>query len=137
MSNITISNVDLGSIVLTASPMEFQNDTVTVAANTTLLEGTILARDSSTGNLVPFVKGGSTNENGIPKTVLTYEVANETGAPVNSPVRVPLKASVRKQRLVIQADGDASNVDAPVVDQLRDYGITPVDTLDLSVLDNQ
>jgi len=137
MANITIENVDLGSVLLKSSPIGFRDDTLTVGATTTLAEGTILARDSGTGKLIAFVKGGVTADNGIPKTVLTYAVANEGGAPADSPVRVPAVASVRKQRLIIAADGDATNVDDAVIDQLRDYGITPIDVDDLSILDNQ
>lgn len=137
MANINITNVDLGSVLLKASPLEFREDTLIVAATTTLVEGTILARDSVSLKLVAYIKGGVTNENGIPKTVLTYDVANATGAPVDNAVRVPALASVRKQRLVIDADGDDTNIDAAVIDQLRDYGITPINADDKSVLDNQ
>lgn len=137
MPNSTITNVDLGNVLLKSSQIGFQADQLTIPANTVYAEGTILARDSSTGMLIAFVKGGSTNDNGVPKTVLTYEAANATGAPVQTPVRVPVTAKVRKQLLIIVADGDATNVDKAVEDQLRDYGIHPVDVQDLSTLDNQ
>ena len=45
--------------------------------------------------------------------------------------------SYRKERLVIDADGDDSNIDAAVIDQLRDYGLTPIDVQELGILDNQ
>lgn len=137
MNNITITNVDLGNVLMKSSAVGFQPDELTVPATTTILEGTILARDSVSGRLIPFVKGGTTNENGIPKTIVSYDVVNSTGSPVNTPVRVPVTAKVRKQLLIIQADGDASNVDKAVEDELRDYGIHPVDVQDLSTLDNQ
>jgi len=38
---------------------------------------------------------------------------------------------------VIDADGDASNVDAVVIDQLRDYSLVPVDVDELNILGNQ
>lgn len=134
---ITIENVDQGSVLLKSSEIGFQPDVLVVPANTTYLEGTILARDSVSGNLVAFVSGGTSNENGIPKTVLSYAVANDTASSVDQPVRVPVTAKVRKERLVIAADGDASNVTKAVEDQLRDYGIHPVNVDDLSLLDNQ
>lgn len=137
MANITITNVDLGNVLLKSSSIGFNSDTLTVPANTTYAEGTILARDSSTQNLVVFVKGGTSNQNGIPKTILSYEVANTTAGSVNTPVRVPVTSKVRKQRLIIHADGDDSNIDKTVEDQLRDYGIDPVDVQDLATLDNQ
>jgi len=134
---ITITNVDLGSIFLQSFAIGFENDTLTVPANTTISEGTILARDSVSGNLVPFVTDGSTNENGIPKTVISYDVVNGTTSAVNQAVRVPVTAKVRAQRLIIQADGDNSNVTAAVKDQLRDFGIHPIAVDDESILDNQ
>lgn len=135
--SITVTNVNIGSVLLKSSEVGFEDATLTIPANTTYSEGLILARDSTTGHLIAFVKGGSTNGNGTPKTVLTYEVANATSASVNQAVRVPVTAKVRRQRLIIQADGDNSNVDAPVVDQLRDFGIHPIAVDDESILDNQ
>ena len=100
-----------------------------------MAEGTILARDSVSGLLVIFVKGGSTNENGIPKAVITYElVAAGAG---DFPVRVLVSGSVRKERLIIDADGDATNIDAAVMDQLRDYSIVAIDVSELNIQDNQ
>lgn len=137
MSNSTITNVNQGSVLLEAGPVDFQSDELTIAATTTVLEGTILARDSATGLMVVFVAGGSTDDNGIPKSVITYAVENTTAAPVNVAVRIPISAKVRKNRLVIASDGDDSNVDKAVLDQLRDYGIFATEVDDLSTLDNQ
>jgi len=133
MSNLTITNVDVGSVILKDG--EFRDDLLTVGGAVTVLEGTILARDSVSLKLVPFVKGGATNENGIPKAVLTYAVTS-TGAG-DVPVRDMVSGSVRAERLVIDADGDASNVDAAVIDQLRDYSLISIDVQELSILDNQ
>jgi hypothetical protein len=114
---------------------EFRDDVLTFAGADTFVKGTILARDNVSGKLVLFVKGGATNENGIPKAVLTYGV--ERAGAGDEAVRVLVKGRVRKDRLVIDADGDDSNIDETVCDQLRDYGITPVDTQQLAQLDNQ
>ena len=137
MANITILNVDLGSVLLKSSEIGFADDTLTIAATTTLAEGTILARDSVSGKLVAFVKAGITNEDGIPKTVLTYDVANTTAGVLDFSIRAPSTASVRKQRLIIAADGNDSNVDAAVIDQLRDFGIFAIAVDDETILDNQ
>jgi hypothetical protein len=83
---------------------------------------------------VLFVKGGATNQNGIAKAVLAHRLVN-TGAG-DLPARVIVKGEVIKERLVIDADGDASNIDRAVIDGLRDYGIQPVSTKQLAVLDN-
>lgn len=135
--NMTVKNVDRGSVLVNENPEHFADDTLTVAATTTLSAGTILARDSVTGKLIAFVKGGSTNGNGIPKTVLTYDVTNSTGAPADFAVRVPTAGTARLDKLIIAADGDNSNVDKAVIDQLRDYSVITVDNDELSVLDNQ
>lgn len=133
MANIRIENVDIGSVGLGGA--EFRDNLLTFAGAATVAEGTILARDSVSGKLIPFVKGGSTNEDGIPKAVITYDVT-AAGAGDES-VRAMVSGSVRKERLIINADGDGSNVDAAVLDQLRDYGIVAVDVTELGGLDNQ
>lgn len=133
MANITTTNVDIGNVIL--QDADFRDDLLTFGGAGTVVEGTILARDSVSGNLVPFVKGGTTNENGIPKAIVTYDVG-ATGAG-DVPVRVGVAGKYRKERLVIDADGDASNVDNVVIDQLRDYGLTPIDVDELNILDNQ
>ena len=133
MANPVITNNDLGSVVLESG--DFRDELLTLAGADVMAEGRILARDSVSLKLVIVVKGGATNENGIPKAILTY-AATATGAG-DIPVRVAVSGSFRKERLIIDADGDASNIDAAVIDQLRDYGLVPVDVQELSILDNQ
>lgn len=137
MPNITTTNIDNGSVLFQAEQSVFNDRTLTLGASTTALEGTILALDTSTLKLVPFVKGGTTNGNGVPSTVLTYAVTNPAGAPADVAVRVPGNAKVYTSRLVIAADGDNTNVDAVVINQLRDFSIIPVESTDLTVYDNQ
>lgn len=133
MSNIAIQNNDLGNVIL--EDVRFEDGLLTFGGAGTVVAGTILARDSVSLLYVPFVKGGVVNENGIPKAVLTYDVT-ATGAG-DVPMRALVNGRVRKERLIIDADGDGSNVDAAVLDQLRDYSITALSVKDLSVLDNQ
>ncbi len=133
MANLTITNNDIGSEILEGA--RFQDDTLTLAGADTIAPGTILARDSTSSKLVLFVKGGTTNENGIPKVILTHEVVS-TGAG-DSPVRVGVTGKYRKERLIIDADGDDSNIDAVVKDQLRDYGLVPLNVQELNDYDNQ
>lgn len=132
MANITITDNDLNSPVLEGA--DFRDDTLTFAGADTFVPGTILARDSVSLKLVPFVKGGVTNGNGIPKAILTYEVS-ATGAG-DVPVRAAVAGKYRKEKLVIDVDGDDSNVDAAVIDQLRDYGLTPINVDELNIADN-
>ena len=133
MSNVTITNNDIGSVILEEG--KFRDDLLTVAGAVTVLEGTILARDSVSLKLVPYVIGGSTNENGIPKAILTYPVTS-TGAG-DEAVRDMVSGSVRANRLVVDADGDASNITAAILDQLRDYSLVSIDVQELNILDNQ
>ena len=133
MANSTITNNDLGSVILQNG--QFRDDLLTLGGAVTVLEGTILARDSVSLKLVPYVKGGVTNENGTPKAVLTYEVVSAGAGDV--PVRDMISGSVRANRLVIDADGDATNVDNAVLDELRDYSLVSIDVSELNILDNQ
>ena len=132
MSNITITNLNVGNVILKSG--EFEDNALTFAGAATIKSGTILARDSVSLKLVPFVKGGVTNENGIPKAVISYEVI-ATGAG-DIQVRVLISGVVRKELLVIDADGDDTNVDAKVRDQLRDYNIDVVNVDELANVDN-
>lgn len=129
----TVTNVDLGSVVLGYD--EYSDELLTFAGAGTVVEGTILARDSVSLKLVPYVKGGSTNENGIPKAIVTYDV--EAAGAGDEPIRALIAGNVRAEKLVIDADGDASNIDAAVLDQLRDYKITAISVEELNILDNQ
>lgn len=133
MADPIITNVDLGNVVL--EDAEFEDGLLEFGGAGTVIAGTILARDSVSLNYVPYVKGGSTNENGIPKAILTYDVT-AAGAG-NEAIRAGISGAYRTQRLVIDADGDATNVDAAVRDELRNYGLVPVDSEQLNILDNQ
>lgn len=133
MANLDITNIDAAGIAL--GECKHRDDTLTLAGADTLAPGTILARDSSTEKLVLYAKGGVTNGNGIPKVVLPYEVVAAGAGDVA--VRVLVAGGVKAGRLIIDADGDASNIDAPVLDQLRAYGIVPTDVSQIGSLDNQ
>lgn len=133
MSNINIEDVNIGSSILCDA--EFRDGLITFGGADTLAPGTILARDSVSLKFVIFVKGGSTNENGIPKAILTHEVVATGSGDV--PARVAISGKFRKERLIIDADGDDSNIDGAVIDQLRDYGLVPVDVTELNIPDNQ
>lgn len=133
MANLTVTNVDLGGVEI--SNAEFRDELLTFAGADDLLAGTILARDSVSGKLVIFVKGDVTNENGIPKAILTYPVSAAGAGDVA--VRAAISGNFNRSNLVIDADGDATNIDGVVVDQLRDYGMIALNTDELNILDNQ
>ena len=93
--------------------------------------GTILARETASGKLVPFVKGGTGGAE-VPNAVLTYDV--EVDAVGDVAIRAMVVGKVRKQRLIIAADGDDSNVDAAVNDGLRQDGSTCIDVAEPRIL---
>ncbi len=132
MANITKTNIDNGSVILQSA--DFRDDLLTAAGAHTFLAGTILARDSTSLKLVPFVKGGATRNNGIPVAILTYAVV-AAGAG-DTPIRAGVVGKYRKERLVIDADGTAANVDNAVMDGLRLYDLIPIDTKELNIYDN-
>ncbi|MEG1884831.1 MAG: head decoration protein [Alistipes sp.] len=130
---MTVTNIDTGSVILVDA--RFSDEVLTLAGAATVKAGTILARDSVTNKLVLFVKGGSTNGNGIPKAIITYEVV-ATGAG-DTAIRAGISGAYRKSRCVIHADGNDTNIDAVVQDQLRDYGLRVASVKELGLLDNQ
>ena len=133
MANLEVTNIDNGSVFIEQG--QFEDGLLTFAGAATVAEGTILAVDSVSLKYVPFVKGGTTNENGIPKAVITYDVtAAGAGDEV---IRAGIQGNVRVDKLIIDADGDGSNVDKAVLDQLRDYAIVARTVTELNSLDNQ
>jgi hypothetical protein len=132
MANIEVTDIDTGSVEIQGG--QFFDELLTLEGADTILKGTILARSSATGKLVLFVAGGNSNENGIPKCVLTYEVVATEASDV--PVRVLVAGTVNRNRLVIDADGDASNVTDAVADKLRDYHIVAVEVSQIGRYDN-
>ena len=131
--NPTIENVDVGSVVVEKGLM--RDDVLTFTGAATYKAGTLLARDSVSKKFIPYVKGGTTNEDGIVKALLTSDVTSTAAGDV--PFRYMMSGAVKKQKLIILADGDDSNVDSVEIDGLRDYGFSVLDVQNLSVLDNQ
>jgi len=132
MANITITSIDDRTPVWKDAVVNA--GVLTLGAADTILEETILAMDSVSLKYVIFVKGGSTNENGIPKGILAQDLT-VTGSG-DSPVRVNVAGEFIKERLIIDADGDDSNIDNAVINQLRDYGMIPRFVDDLNIADN-
>lgn len=127
MPNMTVTDINVRSVAL--KDEVFRDELITFAGADDLAPGTILARDTVSNKLRLFVKGGSTNGNGIPCAVLTYRVV-ATGAG-DLKHRVLISGEVMKQALVIDADGTDVNIDGPVVDALRSRGIVPIEVQSL------
>ncbi|MCP4209828.1 MAG: head decoration protein [Shimia sp.] len=133
MSNPSIIDIDTSAVMLEGGV--FNDELLTFAAAATIKAGTILARSTATGKLVPFVKGGTTAGNGVPKALVTYPVVAAAAGDVS--IRAAMSGKVNAPKLVIAADGDASNVDAAVLDSLRAYGLAPVGVTELNFYDNK
>ncbi len=131
MGDPIITNNDNGSVILEGQADRF--DTFTAPASI-VLAGTLLARLVATDKLVVFVKGGAGGAE-VPKAVLTYQVDGGAGGDVQ--ITSFVDGKVNLNRLVISADGDASNIDAVVIDQLQDYGIVALPAKQLNIQDNQ
>lgn len=130
---MTVTNCDTGNVIL--SNTQFDDGLLTFTGAGTVKSGTLLARDSVSGKFVPFVKGGTTNGNGIVKAIMTYDVT-AAGAGDKS-IRPAIAGEFRKERLIIAADGNATNVDAAVLDAMRDYGLVAISVKQLAAYDNQ
>jgi hypothetical protein len=132
MPNMTITEIDQGGVVIGDSV--YSDETLVFAAEHTYLKGTIFARHDSNNKLIPFVPGGSSNGNGTPKVVLDYEVSRASAG--DTPCRALVAGKVRQDKLVIDEDGDGSNITPAILDQLRDYGIVTQPVAQLAAFDN-
>lgn len=134
MVNPVITNVDIGNGVIVRGPM--RDELLTFAGAGTVLHMSLVARDTTTDKLVPYVKAGVTQGNGVVHGIITTGDVVAAGAG-DVPVRLMQSGEVILERIIIDADGDNSNVDFVEVDGLRDRLITSKSHQDLSVLDNQ
>lgn len=129
MPNYESVSIDLGSVELEGG--KFRDEYLTAAGAATFKKGTILARSSATGKLVPFATGGA-NGSGTPTAVLTYEVI-AAGAG-DTAIRALVSGEVNRQRLIIHADGNGTNVTSAVVDGLRDFNIVATDVQQIAAV---
>lgn len=134
MANITITNVDTGSVELREG--EFQDTTITFAGADVYAPGTLLAVLTA-APAGPFVlwANGAADGSEIPTGVLTYEL-EATGAG-DEPARVLVSGTVNLSRLIEDATGTGANIDDENIRQLQDVGITALSTEQLARLDNQ
>lgn len=132
MANITITSNDFDCPVLEGAV--FRDELLTFTGAGTVVAGTILARDSVSLKMVPYVKGGATNENGIIKALVTYDVVAAGAGDVA--IRSCISGKMRLEKLVIDADGDGTNIDAAVIDELIARTLVPVSVTELNIADN-
>ncbi len=119
MSAYTTRDFDPRQIGLTDCRREAESVTFTGAG--TYKAGTLLARDTSTQKLVPFVKGGTTNGNGVVRGILDEDRTASGAGDLQS--RVILSGNVSFDDILIYADGNNSNIDHNVKDGLAVFEI--------------
>lgn len=120
-----------GTTELTVGGLTF---TVTDGATDFIVGDKFSLTVAADGKMVPFATDGAGGAQ-IPLQIMGYEVV-AAGAG-NVPVRPGISGSYKLERLVIAADGDASNVTDAIVDQLRHFGLIPLNFTELNQLDNQ
>jgi hypothetical protein len=131
--NMKVENVNIGSVILGEPQhrdyaLTFAAGPVAPATEVVMPSGTIVKQVG--GKLLPFVVGDTD-----PVAVLTYDASATAAGDVQ--VRAMVGGRVRKELLIIAADGDATNVDNAVIDHLRSYGILAIDVNELNIEDNQ
>jgi len=136
MSNIKTTDID--QTPLSREGAKFRDGVLTItvpgAEAVTVKRGTLLAVDSVSKKFVPYVQGGATNEDGIVKAVMTSDCTLEATGDIG--VRPQISGDLTAKLLVIDADGDGSNIGVEEVDGLRDYSIIAVDVTSLAQYDN-
>ena len=120
MSNITDTPVDTGGVILRQDAIAYDDVTVNFAGADTYAMGTIMAYNTATSKYVPFAIGGA-NGTGTPVTVLTYALSRTTAG--DSVARLPIHGTMNRNRLIVHADGDDSNLTRDHLDVLHARGI--------------
>ena len=115
---------------------EDRRETVAFAGTDTFVYGTIFSRSTASGKLALYVKGGATDGNGVPVAILLESSINRTGSGDVTGVLVLTSGKVRKDKLVIDADGNSTNIDAVVMSLLQSQGISVTTALDHAVANN-
>ncbi len=124
--NMTTTPIDYGKPVVEDADFE-DNVVVTLTGpNKRLKAGTILARsvaDPTKFNL--FVVGGSTDGNGVPAAILTYDTVEKISAGSGDvSCRPAISGKFNFNRLVVDAAGNNSTLTKAHLDLLRARGFT-------------
>jgi hypothetical protein len=130
-NDITMTPGAGGVTVINVAGMQFS---ITDAATDFIVGDFFTLTVSADGKLVPFAIAGVGGEQ-IPKSVVTYDVV-AAGAG-DEKIRDMVSGRLNGSRLIIDLDGDNSNVTDAILDQLRDYTLVTIDVTELNLLDNQ
>jgi hypothetical protein len=120
-----------GTTIMEAGGMQW---TVTDGATDFIVGDKFSLTVAADGKMVVYAIDGAAGAQ-VPKSVITYDVV-AAGAG-NEPIRNMISGSLRKERLIIDADGDGSNITDAILDELRDYTLVSVNVNELNILDNQ
>lgn len=118
MTTIDNSKIFLGGVYTDAE--------IKIAANTTLVAGTVLGRDSNK-DLVAFT---TANEGSQPIYILAQDIANTTGSAITTMCRVYECGEVDASKLTFVKGADATDV--AVLDALKTNGYTLVNVQQLA-----
>ncbi len=129
--NLILDPAGEAATVFEAGGLQF---TITEGSTDFALDDFFTLTVAADGKLVPYIIAGAGGEQ-IPIAVLTYDVT-AAGAG-DEAIRDMVSGSVRKERLIIDADGDGSNITDAILDQLRDFSLVSIDVQELQILDNQ
>ena len=131
--SMTVTNVDLHGATIDC--INAETETLSVSTAETLAEGLILARNTTSGELGFYARGGA-NGLDVARYVLLAdtEVTAADVTATSKNVRVMQTGSVRQDKISTKA-GDA--IDYREIDGLKDNSISVVNTEDFSILDNQ
>lgn len=130
MTNITITNNETRGIPVW-DPV-YEDDIIFDVGGETYPKGTVLGRITASSKLTKYTTGAADGSE-IPVAVLRDELVLPASTDV--PCRPIIGGRVRRNDLV--ADDPARAITVAEADALRDYGITPLVTTQLSELDNQ
>ena len=133
LGGMTVTNNDLGSVDIADTTYDDAIYTPSAAAALDL-EGLILARNVAGTKLVPYV-AAAIDSTAVPVAVLGSDVQAD-GVPSDVNLRAIFAGKVREGKLhtALAPTAGITIVDA---DRLRQTGIIPLSSLDLSKLDNQ
>lgn len=130
MANLTHTQIAGTDVVI--QTIESIDDTLNHGGAATIARGTILARNTTSGKLGVYASGGTDGLN-VPKYVLLNEcVFSGSG---DLPCQAMSVGEVWKSLLIVQADGDDSNIGYAVLEALRPTIVARLHT-ELGVVDN-
>jgi len=128
-SNIAIA--DGVAIVLNIAGFQF---TVTDGGTPFIAGDSFSLTVAANGNLVLFATDGVGGAQ-APKFILSQEYVSAAGG--DFPIRPLISGEVRREDLIIDADGDGSNITDAIIDELRDFTMIASTATQLGELDNQ